>query len=438
MRWGTGAAAYDEVMRLTNVEMAAIGGAVAAVLLVLLWSWLSRRGVARRITAIAIRLERTGHPAEQRGGLERALERLARAADDSATAMTGAEADAERLREALGAVAEGLVICDDLGRVVFRNDQAADLTRARDSDLVAEQSVRAMLDQALAGRTQTQTMELLGPPRRQLSVTACPLDDGRRTVGAVAVVVDDTDRRRLAAVRRDFVANVSHELQTPVGALALVAEAALAEPDAKVSRRLIEHLHAEARRLGSVLNDLVQLSRLEGEESPQRDPVPVHLVLAQAVDAVRGLAGERDIEISLGDVPRRMEVLGNRQQLLVALRSIVDNAVRYSDAGTTVEISTRTDGRAVEIVVRDHGIGIAPSETERVFERFYRLDEARARHQAGTGIGLSLARHVASSHGGDIALESAPGTGTTCTLRLPAGPSPVALVDGGAAQDLAG
>lgn len=437
MRWPARAPAYDGVMRLTNVEMAAIGGAVVVVLLVLLWSWLTRRSIARRITAVAIRLERTGHPAEQRGGLERALDRLARAADDSATAMTGAEADADRLREALGTVAEGLIICDDLGRVVFRNDQAADLTRARESDVVAEQSVRAMLDQALAGRPQTQTMELLGPPRRQLSVTACPLDDGRRTIGAVAVVVDDTDRRRLAAVRRDFVANVSHELQTPVGALALVAEAALAEPDAKVSRRLIEHVHAEARRLGSVLNDLVQLSRLEGEESPERDPVAVHLVLAGAVDAVRGLASERGVDLTLGDVPRRMEVLGNRQQLVVAVRGIVDNAVRYSDAGGKVEIGARTNGRTVEIIVRDHGIGIAHSEIERVFERFYRLDEARTRHQAGTGIGLSLARHVASSHGGAIALDSAPGTGTTCTLRLPAGPSPVALAEA-SPDDLAG
>lgn len=420
-------------MRLTNVEIAAVGGAVLVVLVVLVWTWLLRGGVARRITAIAIRLERTGHPEAQKGGLERALERLARAADDSATAMAGAEADADRLREAFGSVTEGLIVCDDLGRVVFRNAQAADLTRARDSDVVAEQSVRALLDQALAGRPQVQTMELLGPPRRQLAVTAAPLDDGRRTIGAVAVVVDDTDRRRLAAVRRDFVTNVSHELQTPVAALALVAESALAESDAAVTRALLARIQVEARRLGTVLDDLLHLSRLEAQEAPSRDPVPVHVVLGQAADSVRGTAEGRGIALHVQEVPRRVEVLGDRRQLVTALRSLIDNAVRYSDAGATVDVTARTDGRAVEIAVRDEGIGIPEREVDRVFERFYRLEPARARHAAGTGLGLSIVRHVAACHGGEVAIDSTEGTGTTCRLRLPAGPGPVAM-----SADLAG
>jgi two-component system sensor histidine kinase SenX3 len=228
-------------------------------------------------------------------------------------------------------------------------------------------------------------------------------------------------------MRRDFVANISHELKTPVGALSLLAETISSETDASVIRRLAERMQDESMRVGRTIDDLLELSRIEAEEAPRREPVPVHLAVAEAADRVAPAAEQREISIAVAEPPHRLTVLGDRRQLVSAVYNLLDNAVKYSDAGSTVEVVTVTNGAWVELAVRDHGDGIPVRDLERIFERFYRVDRARSRETGGTGLGLAIVRHVANNHKGEVRVTSREGEGSTFTLRLPAGPGPVAV-----------
>jgi two-component system sensor histidine kinase SenX3 len=277
------------------------------------------------------------------------------------------------------------------------------------------------------GSAGSRTLDVFGPPHRTLTVTAAPLDDGWRGVGAVAVIDDVTGRRHLEAVRRDFVTNISHELKTPVGALALLAETLAGEEDAVVVGRLAERLRSEAQRVARIVDDLLDLTRIESQEAPLREPVPVHLVVAQAAERVRPAAERRRVTITFGEASRPLTVMGDRRQLVSALFNLLENAVKYSDDGTVIDVRSRVDGGWMELSVRDRGIGIPARDLERIFERFYRVQRERGRDTGGTGLGLAIVRHVASSHGGEVRVESQEGAGSTFTLRLPAGPGPVAV-----------
>jgi two-component system sensor histidine kinase SenX3 len=291
--------------------------------------------------------------------------------------------------------------------------------------------VQEVLDAAVAGRAQRRNLDILGPPRRVLLISAFPLDDGARPIGAVALIDDASERRRLEAVRRDFVANISHELRTPVGALAVLAETIAAEDDVAISRRLANRMTNEALRVGRIIDDLLALSRIEAEEQPVREPVQVDAVVADALDHVRSLAEANDITIDVSGVGHRHSVRGDRRQLVSAVANLLENACKYSDAGSTVAVTSEADGTWVEIAVRDEGIGIPSADLERVFERFYRVDRARSRATGGTGLGLAIVRHVAGNHRGDVRVTSREGEGSTFTLRLPSGPGPVAVSDPG-------
>jgi two-component system sensor histidine kinase SenX3 len=272
-----------------------------------------------------------------------------------------------------------------------------------------------------------------------LLLSAFPLSDGERVSGAVVVVDDVSERRRLEAIRRDFVANISHELKTPVGALGLLADTIAAEGDTAVVRRLAERMTDEAFRVGRIIDDLLDLSRIEAEESPTREPVFVHSVVVEAVERVRPLAHARGIALDCHDLLRWHSVKGDQRQLVSGVANLLDNACKYSDGGSTVEVRSWADGDCVEIEVRDHGIGIPARDLERVFERFYRVDRARSRETGGTGLGLAIVRHVATNHEGDVRVASREGEGSVFTLRLPAGPPPVmnGLVDGARAESRA-
>jgi two-component system sensor histidine kinase SenX3 len=201
----------------------------------------------------------------------------------------------------------------------------------------------------------------------------------------------------------------------------------LAEDDVGVSRRLAERMLTEAFRVGRTIDDLLELTRIEAEESPTQDPVGVHHFIAEAVDRVREGAEARGIEILVEEPARRLNVVGDRRQLVSAVYNLLDNAVKYSDRGSTVDVRTRTDGTWVDISVEDRGMGIPRRNLERIFERFYRVDRARSRETGGTGLGLAIVRHVAANHDGDVAVESNEGEGSTFTLRLPAGPGPATI-----------
>lgn len=242
----------------------------------------------------------------------------------------------------------------------------------------------------------------------------------------VLVLIEDrTEAKRVDAVRRDFVANVSHELKTPVGAVSLLAEALLgAADDPEAVRRFAGRMSLEAERLARLVQDVIDLSRLQGHD-PLGAPVLVSLddLVLETVDRSRLQAEAKQITVAHGS-DARLHVRGDPAQLCMALANLVDNAVRHSPAGTRVTVAARcisSEGTDIaEISVTDEGPGIPEEERERIFERFYRIDAARSRDTGGTGLGLAIAKHVAVGHGGEVTLWSAEGAGSTFTLRLPA------------------
>lgn len=240
--------------------------------------------------------------------------------------------------------------------------------------------------------------------------------------GLVLVLAEDlTERHRVEAIRRDFVANVSHELKTPVGALALLAETMeQAADDPEAVRRFARRMQQESGRLTNLVGDLITLSRIQGGD-PLAEPEPVGLdaVVGEAVDQCRLKAAAKEIEVAVGG-DGGLKVRGDEELLVTALRNLIDNAVVYSPERTRVAISTRAAGSHNEITVTDQGIGIPETDRERIFERFYRVDPARSRQTGGTGLGLAIVKHVTTTHGGEVTVWSREGHGSTFTIRLPA------------------
>ncbi len=318
----------------------------------------------------------------------------------------------------------GVVLLNSFGDVVLANAAAVELGVVRGSrpderaGKAAEQVratgevVRVDLSpsdrEARSGREPT---AILGEVR--------PLGDGFTVIDAS----DESDAVRLEATRRDFVANVSHELKTPVGAMALLAEAVLdAADDPQEVRRFCTKIINESTRLGALVTELIALSRLQGAERlPELATVAVDDVVREALVRCRLAAESADIRITV-DPPSGLLLDGDAPLLVSALSNLIDNAVSYSLPGSPVSVSRRLSDGFVEIAVTDRGLGIAPEHQERVFERFFRVDQARSRSTGGTGLGLAIVKHVAANHGGDVQLWSRPGTGSTFTLRVPAHP----------------
>ena len=258
----------------------------------------------------------------------------------------------------------------------------------------------------------------------EVRVRAVGLEDG-----LVALLVEDvTESRRVEAVRRDFVANVGHEIKTPVGALALLAEAAVetAEDDREQMLRFLARIRREAARLSKLVTELIDLSRVQGGEA-RPDPAPVDLdaVLAEAIDRISYAAESKGISVVVGG-DSGGEVLGSESQLVTAVANLLENAIAYSPEDTKVALATRKRSDSWEVTVTDQGIGIPLEDLDRVFERFYRVDPARSRETGGTGLGLAIVKHIVNNHGGHVRVWSSPGSGSTFTLELPT-PSQAAL-----------
>ncbi|GAA2905943.1 ATP-binding protein [Streptosporangium fragile] len=260
-----------------------------------------------------------------------------------------------------------------------------------------------------------------GQEATSFAVRVAPLG----SYGQVLVLAEDqTEHRRVEAVRRDFVANVSHELKTPVGALSLLAETIQdAADDPEAVTRFAGRMQHEAARLTYLVQDLITLSRIQGAEPiPTPGPVPVDEAVHEAIDRCNTTAAAKDITLVAGGV-EGLQVWGDDELLVTALRNLIDNAVAYSPEHTRVVVSARVAGPgsdSVEISVSDQGIGIPESAQERIFERFFRVDAARSRATGGTGLGLAIVKHVAAAHNGAVTVWSKEGSGSTFTLRLPA------------------
>ena len=344
---------------------------------------------------------------------------------DEPTPVTAADETTDELFEqAMNAMGIGIAIASAEGEIVFRNSIAGGPTGVLHSDVLVDEAIEVHLRGALDGQVRRQTIELFGPPRRVVSVSAVPLADG----GAVATIEDVTERSRLDAVRTDFVANISHELKTPVGALSVLAEALADEDQPEVVQRLADKMVHEAIRAGRTIDDLLELSRIELGGEAVKDVVVASTVVDDSVTRAQSLAERKDIEVVVLATNDRVRMLGDRRQLVSALGNLVENAVKYSDAGSRVEVSASSNGQWVDLTVRDFGLGIPQKDLDRIFERFYRVDRARSRETGGTGLGLAIVRHVATNHGGDVMVASVEGEGSTFTLRVPAAPGLVSTV----------
>jgi two-component system, OmpR family, sensor histidine kinase SenX3 len=320
----------------------------------------------------------------------------------------------------------GIVVVDTYRDVVYTNDRARELGLVRDrllddrAWLAAERTLATGED----GEVDLSPRKRSNPGRSGLSVRGHVrlLTEADRRF-AVVYVDDQSEHARMEATRRDFVANVSHELKTPVGAMGVLGEALLASSeDPETVRRFAQKMVTESTRLANMVGELIDLSRLQGAEPlPELEAVEVDTVVSEALSRHKVAADNADIAVTT-DAPTGYRVLGDQTLLVTALANLVSNAIAYSPNGSGVSISRRRRGNNIEIAVTDRGIGIARADQERVFERFFRVDKARSRATGGTGLGLAIVKHVAANHNGSIRLWSQPGTGSTFTLSIPAYP----------------
>ncbi|MFC8591095.1 sensor histidine kinase [Streptomyces atroolivaceus] len=325
----------------------------------------------------------------------------------------------------LSVLSSSAVVLDESDSVVKASSAAYALGLVRGGRLAVEPMLHMARDTRRDGEIRQVELDL---PRRgtgrgeALAVSARVAPLGSRLV--LLLVEDLTEARRIEAVRRDFVANVSHELKTPVGALSLLSEAVMdASDDPEAVQRFAGRMEIEATRLTNLVQELIDLSRVQNDDPLEdAEPVRVEQLVAEAIDRCRQQAGSKQITMASGGTAE-LTVWGNRSQLAAALGNLVENAVNYSPARTRVGIAARRmtapGGDLIEIAVTDQGIGISEKDRERVFERFYRVDPARSRATGGTGLGLAIVKHVAASHGGEVTVWSSEGQGSTFTLRLP-------------------
>ncbi|MHB2027643.1 MAG: sensor histidine kinase [Acidimicrobiales bacterium] len=412
-----------------TIYASAVGVLLVGVILgILFYRRRGHRAIAQRLTALASRL--AVEPHNDNGRVESALSYLEEVTGDAHNAVNESSAETVRLRRSLDTLPLGLVLCDEAGGVIFRNVQAENLMANRYGDAIAAQAVTDVLADGWSSGVAERTIDIYGPPRRTLTIRATVIDDGRRSLGVLAVIEDVSERRRLEDIRRDFIANVSHELKTPMGALGLLAETLQFERDPAVAQRLAQRINSEAFRVNRIIEDLLDLSRIEGEGSPSREPIAMSLIVADAIERIRTSAEQHNVAINFEEPETNPVVLGDRRQLTSAVHALLENAVVYSPRDGTVEIAiTRADstlnndgesvGPFVHVAIHDHGVGIPSKDLERIFERFYRVDPGRARETGGTGLGLSIVRHVAQNHGGSILVDSREGDGSTFTLELP-------------------
>ena len=328
------------------------------------------------------------------------------------------------------ALDHGVVVIDREERAVLVNPAARGMG-ILDVDTLSFPGLTAIVREALeTGAHVTASVDLpigrLGREPIALAVTAVPLPGADDRVAAVCLLLADvSEQRRLEAVRRDFVANVSHELKTPVGALTLLAEAiqdAADDPDAVA--RFAARIQHEGSRLARLVGELMELSRVQGADPmPGATEVDVRSIVAEAIERTR-LAAEQAAIVVSSSCEAGMRVRGNEAQLASAVANLIDNAIAYSGSGTRVAVTARAgrdeDARpTVDIAVTDQGIGIAESERDRIFERFYRVDPARSRATGGTGLGLAIVKNIVTNHLGTISVWSRVGSGSTFTIRLP-------------------
>lgn len=382
-------------------------GVVAATLVTALWS---AGNVAKTLELLAADLARIARGHSDRvtpsGTVEtmRLSEAINGMAEELAVVIDELRAETGLREQILASMREGVVLADSYGELIYANQAAYNMFGRSPRDLIP-----AQLEDP--GEFE---LTIHHPRRRELRSTSVRLGDGRTLV----VVQDETERKRVESIRRDFVANASHELKTPVAGILVTAETVerAIEDDIEHARRFASNLVREARRLSALVQDLLDLARLERGQG-EKVRVRVAAAIQEEIDSLRDRAERKGIALVL-DLEESVEVDGVREDLALMFRNLLENALVYTAAGS-IRVGLSDIGEAFELKVADTGAGIPSADLERIFERFYRVDKARSRNTGGTGLGLAIVRHVAESHGGTVGVESELGSGSTFTVVLP-------------------
>jgi two-component system sensor histidine kinase SenX3 len=313
------------------------------------------------------------------------------------------------------------LILSTSGKILFSTEKIALLNLVNEAKISSEELLALVRVVRRTGATQEGSIEVargpIGQGKRELQITAALISQD----GMVLVIIDDEgEKQRVDAVRRDFITNISHELKTPIQALSLNADAILEvkdEPDKVVT--FANKIKLQTNRLNDLVREIINLSKLQDSDPMEAaQEVEISDVIKEAIDQCEAPAQVRKIKINTDEV-EESTVFGKREQLVMAVHNLVENAINYSPEGTAVTVSTKINENIIEILVKDQGLGISEENIERIFERFYRVDPARSRATGGTGLGLSIVKHVVGNHGGEVKVWSALGVGSTFAIRLP-------------------
>ena len=320
----------------------------------------------------------------------------------------------EQLLRAFDLLPIGVVISREPNGELLRNRIDTEMTGVRHVDILVDEAVVALINETIEIGEQNKSMQVAGPPDRFFQLHSQPLNN----YGVVVTIEDTTDRVRIDTVRTDFVANLSHELKTPIGGIAALGDTMMDETDPAVMKRLAERIVRESFRMATIVNDLLDLSRIEFGRSSEWERIEMNGVIKEVVALSQDSARHHKVELVISG-NFSAEVFGDRSQLVSAFSNLVENAIKYSEEDRLVEIIGDVRVGDLTVAVVDQGLGIAPKDHERIFERFYRVDRARSRSTGGTGLGLSIVRHVIDNHGGKIEVKSNEGEGATFTVVLP-------------------
>ena len=320
----------------------------------------------------------------------------------------------EQVLKAFDLLPIGVVISRGPNGDLLRNRIATEMTGVRHVDILVDEAVVALVQETIEIGEQNKSMQVAGPPDRFFQLHSQRLNDD----GVVVTIEDTTERVRIDTVRTDFVANLSHELKTPIGGIAALGDTMVDETDPAVMKQLADRIVRESFRMAGIVNDLLDLSRIEFGRSTEWERIEMTGVIKEVVALSQDNALRHKVElVTSGNFAA--EVFGDRSQLVSAFSNLVENAIKYSDEDRLVKIIGNVGADDMSIVIVDQGLGIAPKDHERIFERFYRVDRARSRSTGGTGLGLSIVRHVVDNHGGKIEVKSNEGEGATFTVVLP-------------------
>ena len=313
------------------------------------------------------------------------------------------------------------IILHTSGKILFSTEKIALLNLVNNEKISSEELLALVRVVRRTGTTQEGSIEVargpIGQGKRELQITAALISQD----GMVLVIIDDEgEKQRVDAVRRDFITNISHELKTPIQALSLNSDALLEvknEPERVVA--FANKIKMQTARLNDLVREIINLSKLQDSDPMEAaQEVEISDVIKEAIDQCEAPAQVRKIKINTDEV-EESTVFGKREQLVMAVHNLVENAINYSPEGTAVTVSTKKNENIIEILVKDQGLGISEENLERIFERFYRVDPARSRATGGTGLGLSIVKHVVGNHGGEVKVWSALGVGSTFAIRLP-------------------